>query len=436
MPERSQDAAPRFISATAGGECYHGIQTVSIIGAGLMGRGIAAANVRAGLRVRISDMNAAAAEDAVQQILNSHPSSTAAAISLFGTIGPQVSVAARDSEIAEADLIIEAVAENPAVKAAVLSRIEPLLHPHTIVATNSSSIPIARLAAALKHPGRFCGLHFCHPVCDRPLVEVVGADTTSVETVARIHRYASAMGMAPIVVRDSPGFLLNRLLVPYLNEALELVLAGAQVEMLDEAAAQFGLPTGPLAHLDEFGIDVALAVGRILYSAFPDHIVPSELLIAMYKSGRHGRKSGGGFYEPAPAGQQAQLAPKVLQIIRDRQRRTQTFSRDEITRRLFLPMLLEGTRALEERLVESPQTIDSALRDGLGLTPASRGLFAWADRAGTGTVMQWLQPLQELGDRFQPTSLLRLRAADNSRFLGGGPAATPQPGTVPWRDAG
>lgn len=422
MTHRSQGAFLRSFAGcidTSGETSRHGgIRVVSIMGAGVMGRGIAAANVRAGLSVRISDINVAAAEQCVRQLSDASGGLPPATVIRNGKTMPRVSVAVQDSEIADADLIIEAVAENAAVKSAVLSRIEPLLPDQTMIATNSSSIPIARLATALTQPGRFCGLHFCHPVCERPLVEVVGAGSTTSQTIQRACEYAAAIGMAPIIVRDSPGFLLNRLLVPYMNEALELVLAGAPIGMLDEAALQFGMPLGPLAHFDEFGIDVALAVGRILYSAFPDRIVPSELLIAMYKSGRHGRKTGAGFYDAISAGSSAELAPSVLKIIRDRQRRTQAFSADDITRRLFLPMLLEGVRALEEQLVDNPWTIDAALRDGLGMTSSYRGLFGWADAVGAGTLLEWLKPLQDLGDRFQPTPLLRLRAAEKASFLG------------------
>jgi 3-hydroxyacyl-CoA dehydrogenase/enoyl-CoA hydratase/3-hydroxybutyryl-CoA epimerase/3-hydroxyacyl-CoA dehydrogenase/enoyl-CoA hydratase/3-hydroxybutyryl-CoA epimerase/enoyl-CoA isomerase len=213
--------------------------------------------------------------------------------------------------------------------------------------------------------------------------------------------------MAPIVVRDGPGFLLNRLLVPYMNEALELLLDGASVEALDQAALEFGMPLGPLAHFDEFGIDVALAVGRTLYWAFPDRIVPSELLIAMYKAGHWGRKSGSGFYVATQdSGAARQLAPGIRHMISERQRGQQCFSTEEITRRLFLPVLLEANRVLEERLVEGPAIIDIALRDGLGMTESYRGLFGWAESIGVARLLDWLQPLRPLGKRFEPTQLL------------------------------
>jgi 3-hydroxyacyl-CoA dehydrogenase len=288
-------------------------QTVSIIGAGVMGRGIAAAAVRAGMTVRLSDSNIVAAEDAVQQILTQHESRAGQHLRLVDpTADPIISVATDDSEIANADLIIEAVTENYAIKSAILSRIEPHLRSGAIMASNSSSLSLTQISKSLQQPGRFCGLHFCHPVSERLLVEVVYTDTTTSDTLNRAKAFATSLRMAPIVVRDSPGFLLNRLLVPYLNETLELLLDGADIESLDRAAADFGMPQGPLASFDEFGIDVAIAVGRSLYQAFPERIVPSELLIAMYKSGRLGRKSGGGFYQTQADARVGRVDPKVL----------------------------------------------------------------------------------------------------------------------------
>jgi 3-hydroxyacyl-CoA dehydrogenase len=220
--------------------------------------------------------------------------------------------------------------------------------------------------------------------------------------------------MAPIVVRDSPGFLLNRLLVPYLNEALELLLDGADIKSLDRAATDFGMPLGPLALFDEFGMDVAIAVGRSLYQAFPERIVPSELLIAMYKSGRLGRKSGGGFYSTQADANACEVDPKVMELIQDRRRSQTSLPDDVVQRRLFLPMLLEATRAVEESLIDRPSTIDAALRNGLGMCRPDCGIFSWANAIGAARLLDCLQPLQTMGQRFEPTQLL-LNAAESKK---------------------
>jgi 3-hydroxyacyl-CoA dehydrogenase len=368
--------------------------TVGIIGAGAMGRGIAEVSVRAGLKVKLFDPNIEVAASAVQ------------AIQAAGPRAAEVSVAANDSEAAVADLIIEAVPENLALKTDVLSRLDTHLSQQTIVASNSSSLSIAQLGGALKDPSRFCGLHFCYPVEQRPLVEVIRADTTSATTLDCAVNFTRAIGMSPIIIRDSPGFLLNRLLVPYMNEALELVLDGADVESLDRVARAFGMPIGPLELFDEFGMDVAMAVGRSLFQAFPDRIVPSELLVAMYKSGRRGRKSCGGFYLTREDAQRGQLDPNVAELIHERRRTCERLTDDVVMQRLFLSMLLEATRTLQESLLTGPQQVDAALQNGLGMTPAYAGLFGWADGIGAATIVEWLQPLQPLGKRFEPTQHL------------------------------
>lgn len=370
------------------------IRTVGLIGAGVMGQGIAEVSVRAGLRVRILDCNADAAALAVQNVrerVDDHS---------------LVSEATSDADLADADLVIEAVPEDFALKTAILMRVERHLNDRTVIASNSSSLSIAKLGEVLRNPGRFCGMHFCHPVRARPLVEVVHSNKTSAETTSRAFDCAKTIGMAPVVVLDSPGFLLNRLLVPYMNEALELILHGAEVQMLDRTAREFGMPLRPLELFDEFGFDVAFAVGRSLYQSYPDRIVPSELLIAVYKSGRRGRKSGGGFYRTREDARRGQIDPEVAELIRKRRRGSEPLSDDIVRKRLFLPMLLEATRVREEGLVTDHRMIETTLQNGLGLTSHDAGIFAWADRIGVDRIVRWLQTFQFLGTRFEPTRLL------------------------------
>ena len=362
-----------------------------------MGRGIAVANVSAGIRVFIADVDDNAAAAAVQEILRASPTS--------GNDVPVAVAVTSYEQLSEVDLVIEAVAEDEAIKTAVLSRIEPVLRPDALLTSNSSSIPMTRLAACLEKPDRFCGLHFCYPVDKRPLVEIIGTVATNASTLAEVHNYATFIGMAPIAIRDAPGFLLNRLLVPYLNEALDLVLNRADIRTIETAATNFGFPAGPLAQLDEFGMDVALEVGKTLYRSFPDRIFPSELLIAMYKAKRLGRKTGRGFYFDDGV-RSDDIVPDVQKIVQRRSRNTDPVPDAEIERRLFLPMLLEATRALEESLVDSATIVDRALQDGLGMTDRYAGLFGWADAIGASTILEWLRLLQPLGQRFEPTSIL------------------------------
>ncbi len=394
------------------------LQTVGIIGTGVMGKGIAAANLCAGRTVRISDAQSETAAAAVRELQDVGDAGHMPRPHFLRTTSlPQISVAACDADLADADLIIEAVTEDVAIKQEVLSRIERHMRPDAILATNSSCIPMGTLADACADPTRFCGLHFCHPVHERPLVEVVASDRTSAQTMDRVFRYATSLGKSPIIVRDSPGFLLNRLLLAHLNESLELLLEGVTVPQLDTAALEFGMPCGPLGQIDEYGIDVALAVGRRLFWAFPDRVIPSELLIAMHKAGRRGRKSGSGFFATPRDMKRGCLDPHAQELIRERQRGIGKHSAEIVQRRLLLPMLLEATRILDEALVEGPEIIDAALRDGLGMTSAYRGLLGWADSVGAVTLLEWLRPLEALGKRFHPTSRLQNMATAGQCFL-------------------
>ncbi|MCA9047133.1 MAG: NAD(P)-binding domain-containing protein [Planctomycetaceae bacterium] len=385
-------------------ENYALIRTVGIIGAGAMGRGIAEVCAATGLHVRLLDECRQVASTAVQRIKSADANAL-------------VRVASCESDLSDADLVIEAVPEELAIKTSVLARIEPHLSDHAIVASNSSSLSITQLSTSLRLPARFCGLHFCHPVEQRPLVEVVQTESTDAKTMALADSFAKSIGMSPVIVKDSPGFLLNRLLVPYMNETLELLLHGASIESLDRAAKTFGMPIRPLALFDEFGIDVALAVGRSLFVAFPERIAPSELLIAMYKSGRRGRKAGDGFYHTPEDATFGRLDPDVQALIGSRRRSEGRLDADTVALRLFLPTLLEATRMLEEQLVDDSQTIDRVLRDGLGLQPPYRGLFPWANAIGAAPLLERLKPLRTLGEHFAPTSLLRA-AADHHLPIG------------------
>ncbi len=407
VDEPLPDARRPLISASE-------IQTVSVVGAGVMGRGIAAVNLQAGRAVRLCDADPQVADRAVKEL---QLSCVAGRDFLPSSGRPQVSVAVSDADLGDADLVIEAVPEDLATKSAVLQRIQECARRDTLIASNSSSIPMAQLAEACVDPGRFCGLHFCHPVTERPLVEVVATAATSPETIDRVIRYATSLGMSPVIVPDGPGFLLNRILVPYMNEALELLLEGTPLSVLDEAALRFGMPLGPVALYDEFGLDVALAVGRSLYRAYPDRIVPSELLIAMYKAGRRGHKTGRGFFATRQDAESGHVSEAAAEIIHERQRDTKRCPDDHVMRRLLLPMLLEATRVLDESIVDSPEVIDLVLKNGLGMTATYRGLFGWADAIGTPTLLEWLQPLSALGARFQPNARLIRMAAGRQRFL-------------------
>lgn len=392
----------------------HQIQSVAIVGAGAMGRSIAALNVKRGIPVTIADKRPHVLK-AAQRFLKTHAESHNRARPGTETVPPHqlVRVTEDPADLAAADLVIEAVAERLRVKRQLLVTLAPHLKPTTIVATNTSSIALSNMVNCLPHRERFCGLHFCYPVDQRPLVEVVRGTESRADTIAAVEQYAQRLDKKPIIVRDRPGFVVNRLLVPYLNEALELILEGASVDQVEKAAVDFGMPIGPLHQLDQFGIDIALQTGATLYKAFPNRVLKSSLLIAMYEAGRLGQKTGGGFFEVREAGE-ARLATQSAELIEQSRRAHSHFSSEHLTQRLFLPMLLEAMRILEEQVVPSATDVDSALCDGLDFNPPYGGLLRWAENTDPRNILDWLTPLQPLGARFHPTSMLLdlVRSAD------------------------
>ncbi len=388
------------------------IRTVYVIGAGLMGRGIAMASLRAGMHVIISDQDVKRADAAVRQLRAETESASFSAKAsppfprLMDQPDCRLDKASSQTQIRSADLVIEAVSEQLESKQAALSEIESYLKPEAIVATNTSSIPITKIASALKQPDRLCGLHFCYPVEQRSLVELIVATQTSKQTIEWAERYVRALRKSPVIVRDGPGFALNRVLTLYLTEALELLLEGVDIGLLNRLAVEFGMPCGPLHQIDQFGLPVCLSVGRTLFQAYPDRFIPSELLIALHQRHRRDPSVPSRFYVLDKDAAQGRLNPAVVQIIKGRRRSSTYLSWKSVRPRLLLPMVFEAMRVVEESVVENMSMMDTILREGLGLTERFEGIASWIDTVGTGEIRDSLQILQTLGSRFSPPASL------------------------------
>jgi len=277
---------------------------------------------------------------------------------------------------------------------------------------------IAKIAGALARPGRFCGVHFFHPVRRRPLVEIVRGPRTDEATIASAVCYALAIERMPLVVGDGPGFLVNRLLVPYLGDALALALEGVPIDAIERAAREFGMAMGPMTMADEIGLDTVLNSGWVLAGILPDRIAPSPLLVRLVKLGRLGCKAGAGFfsYEKAPDGAIVKRPdPAVDAIIARFAPHPKPLDGETITARLMLPMLLEATRILEEGQVDDPRHIDLGAVFGLGFPAARGGLLRWADTLGPAKILDTLRSLEPLGPRMQPTEILLQMARNGTR---------------------
>jgi 3-hydroxyacyl-CoA dehydrogenase/enoyl-CoA hydratase/carnithine racemase len=395
------------------------VKSVGVVGSGIMGGGIAAVTLKSEIPVALTDANAQALARGAKQVLEEaafNRKTKGPELQKTLKLAPLLSVTHREEEIAGCDLVIEAIIEKEDAKKEFYKRLEPLAKDETILASNTSTIPISRLAAGLKRPERFCGLHFFNPVRRMKLVEVIRGAKTSDETVATAVAFAKRIGKMPVVVGDGPGFLVNRLLFPYMNEAIELLCDGASIKEIDRAATSFGMPMGPITLYDLVGLDTAVYAGLVMYQAFPQRIVSSPLVPAMVKQGRLGQKSGRGFFSYQNKKGRAEEDPEVEKLIAPYRRDKRKFSRDELTNRLFLPMLLEATRMLEEKIVRDVRDVDLGLIFGLGFPPFKGGLLYWADTIGAAKLLEMIKPLQSLGARFQPTPLLLEMAAKGRKF--------------------
>jgi 3-hydroxyacyl-CoA dehydrogenase/enoyl-CoA hydratase/3-hydroxybutyryl-CoA epimerase/3-hydroxyacyl-CoA dehydrogenase/enoyl-CoA hydratase/3-hydroxybutyryl-CoA epimerase/enoyl-CoA isomerase len=395
------------------------VKSVGVVGSGIMGSGIAAATLKSEIPTALTDANAESLARGAKQVLEEaayNRKSKGPDLARTLKLAPLVSVTHREEEIATCDLVIEAIVEKEDAKKELFARLEPQLRPEAILASNTSTIPITRLAAALKRPERFCGIHFFNPVRRMKLVEVIRGAKTNDETVATAVAFAKRIGKMPIVVGDGPGFLVNRLLFPYMNEAIELLCDGASLKEIDRAATTFGMPMGPITLYDLVGLDTAMYAGMVMYQAFPDRVVASPLVPALVKQGRLGQKAGRGFFSYQNKKARAEEDPSLEKLIAPYRRGERKFSRDELMNRLFLPMLLEATRMLEDKIVRDVRDVDLGLIFGLGFPPFKGGLLYWADTIGAAKLLEMIKPLEPLGARFQPTPLLRDMAAKGRKF--------------------
>jgi 3-hydroxyacyl-CoA dehydrogenase / enoyl-CoA hydratase / 3-hydroxybutyryl-CoA epimerase / enoyl-CoA isomerase len=394
------------------------IGRIGVLGSGLMGSGIAGAHVRKGIPVAMLDSVPEAVDKGLAAITKvcqgavdagrMKPADMVAALArLSGTL--------RLEALGDSDLVVEAIIENEASKVEMYRRLGELLKPDAILASNTSTISISRMGKAVQRPDRFAGMHFFNPVDRMPLVEVIRGDQTSDETVVTLVALAKRIGKTPVVVKDCPGFLVNRILFPYLNESLVLLEEGASPRAIDQAALAFGMPMGPVTLNDVVGLDTSLYAGKVIHNAFPDRSRSSELLAELVKRGRLGQKSGAGFYryEKGPKGTDD---PAFAEILAKYQKQTRAFMPEELQDRLFLPMLTEASRVLDEGIVREAGDVDMGLILGTGFPPHRGGILRWADTVDLRPIIEKLEKYAPLGKRFEPTDMMRRLAKSGKGF--------------------
>jgi 3-hydroxyacyl-CoA dehydrogenase/enoyl-CoA hydratase/3-hydroxybutyryl-CoA epimerase len=394
------------------------VNKVGIVGAGVMGAGIAHLVASRGKPVRLRDVSEGALQKAVD-LLDSFGRKDVRRRRLTRREARArarlVSPTTQLSGFGRADLVIEAVVENLEVKRKVFSELSGRTRPDAILATNTSALPVTEIARAVDNPSRVVGLHFFNPVHRMPLVEVIRGEATSEAAVATAASFALAIGKTPIVVKDRPGFLVNRILGIYLSEASLAAQEGVPIPEIEAGLTAFGMPMGPFELMDEVGLDIAEEVGIYLKSAFPHFPPPGALLAELRKEGRLGKKSGKGFYLHEGA-KKTYDEPHVAALLRrlsiETGWRMDLGEYGRLLDRFVLLMVNEAARCLEEGIVASSRDVDVGMVFGTGFAPFRGGLTAYANARTLPEVVGILDELEKShGERFRPAALLRERAA-------------------------
>lgn len=396
------------------------VERMAVIGAGQMGGGIAQVAAYNDLPVRMKDVR----HEAVAGGL-------AHARSIFDGAVKRRSLRRRDAMrkmdlisggldyagVGQADLVVEAVVERMDIKKAVLREVEEVVGPDAVIATNTSSLSVNEMASVLDRPGRFAGMHFFGPVHRMPLVEVVRGEKTDPDTVETIAALVVRMGKVPVVTRDGPGFLVNRILGLALNEAGHLLDEGWDVQALDRVWTDFGMPMGPCRLIDEVGMDIARHAGDSLAEALGERLAPSRSLVALAESGRLGRKGGKGFYL-YENGKRTGVDGTVYRDMGQSSRRTSA-NPARACDRIVLAMVNEAARILEDGIVGSAADVDLGMVMGTGFPPFRGGLLRYADDRGLGEVLAVVEGFStEVGVRFEPCGLLVELAQAGETFHG------------------
>ena len=381
----NEQAASR--SARAWSKQSRPVRQAAVLGAGIMGGGIAYQSALKGIPVLMKDVQEAglrAGMAEASKLLSSQVERGKMRPARMGEVLASIRPMLEYSGFAQADVVVEAVVENPRIKQAVLAEAESQLRSDAVLASNTSTISISLLAEALQRPENFCGMHFFNPVHRMPLVEVIRGRKSSEAAVATVVEYARAMGKTPIVVNDCPGFFVNRVLFPYFA-AFELLLRdGADFRRVDAVMERFGWPMGPAYLLDVVGLDTAHHAAQVMAEGFPDRMraAAKGAVQTLFEAGRRGQKNGEGFYRyttDAKGKPQKSVDEAVLPLVSALARGAEHLSDEEVVLRMIIPMCLEVVRCLEEGIVSSAGDADLALVMGIGFPVFHGGALRYID---------------------------------------------------------
>ncbi len=402
------------------------VESAAVLGAGIMGGGIAYQSAYEGIPIVMKDI----AEDALDLGMSEARKLLAKQVSrekidadgmaeVLIRIRPTLSY----GDFGDVDIVVEAVVENEAIKKSVLAEVEGRVKEEAVLASNTSTISITRLAEGLDRPERFCGMHFFNPVHRMPLVEVIRGDRSSDRAVATTVAYALAMGKTPVVVNDCAGFLVNRVLFPYFAGFMKLVSEGVDFLRIDAVMEKFGWPMGPAYLLDVVGIDTAHHANEVMAESYPDRMATSDrtAIDVMFEAERYGQKNNEGFYayELDRKGKPKKTVDPEAQALLEplvQEDNSASITDQDIIDRMMLPLLIECSRCLEDDIVDSPVEVDIALVYGLGFPPFRGGPFRYADAVGLPALIETAARYGSLGKLYEPTGQMARLAQGGGRF--------------------
>ncbi|HCG7969151.1 TPA: fatty acid oxidation complex subunit alpha FadB [Vibrio parahaemolyticus] len=402
-------------------------ERAAVLGAGIMGGGIAYQSALKGVPVLMKDIAQPSLDlgmTEASKLLNKRL--TQGRIDGFKMAGILASItpSLHYAGIENSDVIVEAVVENPKVKAAVLSEVESHVGEDTVITSNTSTIPINLLAQSLKRPENFCGMHFFNPVHRMPLVEIIRGEKTSDETINRVVAYAAKMGKSPIVVNDCPGFFVNRVLFPYFGGFSMLLRDGADFTKVDKVMERkFGWPMGPAYLLDVVGIDTAHHAQAVMAEGFPERMGKQgrDAIDALFEANKYGQKNGNGFYSytiDKKGKPKKTFTEDILPVLADVCADKQEFDEQTIIQRMMIPMINEVVLCLQEGIIATPQEADMALVYGLGFPPFRGGVFRYLDSVGIAEFVEMAKQHADLGAMYHVPQMLIDMAAKGESFYG------------------
>ncbi|UGA53666.1 fatty acid oxidation complex subunit alpha FadB [Vibrio sp. VB16] len=397
---------------------------IGVIGAGIMGGGIAYVTADKGMDVVMKDINKSGLVlglNEANKLLTKQVSKGRKKPEEMGQVLNRIMPTLHNNALENSDIIIEAVVENPKVKQVVLGELEKVA-PNAILASNTSTLMISGLASKLKRPENFCGIHFFNPVHMMPLVEVIRGEKTSESTIAKAVKYVAQLGKKPIVINDCAGFLVNRCLAPYFLALNKLLLDGGDLAVIDKVMKKdFGWPMGPANLLDVIGLDTAAHCIDVMDDAFPGRMTKPEVNTISILAGKNcfGQKNGQGYhqYKPDRRGKM-RLSPcaETEQMLLELRGEPAALHGDTIMMRMMLPMMFEAIRCLDEGIISSPEEGDIAMIYGTGFPPFRGGLFYYMDKMGLAKVLEITKEYEHLGELYQAPEGLVSRVQNNQTF--------------------